>query len=178
MADFLMGVYIVIIGIADEQFRGTYLHHDNTWKSSVMCKVAGVLSLLSSEVSALIIWIITLDRFVALHFPFSTLRFGRVSAAVACLLIWKDMTIASRLITVAVTDFMCWFPIGTCGLLALAGSPVPGEVNVALAIFVLPLNSAINPFMYTFNTLMEKRRKSNEAELLKLLESHADMIIM
>ncbi|KAL8597604.1 hypothetical protein ACOMHN_001535 [Nucella lapillus] len=89
MADFLMGVYITIIGIADEQYRSTYLHQDNTWKSSVICKVAGVVSLLSSEVSALIIWIITLDRFVALHFPFSTVRFDRVSAAVACLLIWK-----------------------------------------------------------------------------------------
>ncbi|KAL8591215.1 hypothetical protein ACOMHN_019191 [Nucella lapillus] len=83
-----MGVYITIIGIADEQYRSKYLHHDITWKSSVMCKVAGVLSLLSSEVSALIIWIITLDRFVVLHFPFSTLRFDRASAAVACLLIW------------------------------------------------------------------------------------------
>ncbi|KAL8594275.1 hypothetical protein ACOMHN_044219 [Nucella lapillus] len=53
-----------------------------------MCKVAGVLSLLSSEVSALIIWIITLDRFVVIHFPFSTVRFNTASAAVACLLIW------------------------------------------------------------------------------------------
>ncbi|KAL8581370.1 hypothetical protein ACOMHN_034448 [Nucella lapillus] len=258
MADFLMGVYITIIGIADEQFRGTYLHHDNTWKSSVMCKVAGVLSLLSSEVSALIIWIITLDRFVVLRFPFSTLRFDRSSAAVACLLIWvvgwflalvpllpvtshwnfygqtgiciplpvttqafkgrwysfsiliafnfivflfisagqaiiywsiqsstlktnttkvsQDMTIARRLITVAVTDFLCWFPIGICGLLALAGIPIPGEVNIALTIFVLPLNSAVNPFVYTFNTLRERRRKSEETKLLQWLQSHVDMI--
>ncbi|KAL8578992.1 hypothetical protein ACOMHN_001954 [Nucella lapillus] len=84
MADFLMGVYIAIIGTADEQFRGTYLQHDLTWKSSVMCKVAGVLSLLSSEVSALIIWIITLDRLVALQFPFSTLRFHRIPEAIPC----------------------------------------------------------------------------------------------
>ncbi|KAL8566443.1 hypothetical protein ACOMHN_015079 [Nucella lapillus] len=32
----------------------------------------------------------------------------------------RDISIARRLITVAVTDFMCWFPIGTCGLLAQA----------------------------------------------------------
>ncbi|KAL8623403.1 hypothetical protein ACOMHN_063713 [Nucella lapillus] len=90
----------------------------------------------------------------------------------------RDMTIARRLITVAVTDFMCWFPIGTCGLLAQAGVPIPVEVNVALAIFVLPMNSAINPFMYTFNTLAEKHKKSNEAKLVKWLESRADMIII
>ena len=217
------------------------------------CKVAGFLSLLSSEVSAFVIWLITLDRFIVLHFPFSTVRFHRVSAAVACLIIWlvgvllalvpllpvtshwefysqtgiciplpvtrkdfegknysfgifiifnfvlfmliatgqafiywsvrknaldtestkisRDLTIARRLISVAVTDFLCWFPIGLCGLLALADIPIPGEVNVAFAIFVLPLNSALNPFTYTFNMLMEKRRKSREAVLLQWLES-------
>ncbi|KAL8593358.1 hypothetical protein ACOMHN_066488 [Nucella lapillus] len=259
MADFLMGVYIAIIGAADERFRGRYLHNDDTWKNSVTCKVAGFLSMLSSEVSALIIWFITLDRFIVLHFPFTTVRFDRTSAAVACLLTWsagwvlamlpllpvtshwefysqtgicvplpvtrrkfkgwvysfgilivfnfvvfifvsvgqaliywtvqanalktdstkvsKDMAIARRLITIAVTNFLCWFPIGLCGLLALVGVPIPGEANVILAIFVLPLNSAINPFMYTFNTFAEKRRKRNEAKLLQWLESHSDLIV-
>ncbi|KAL8613517.1 hypothetical protein ACOMHN_007560 [Nucella lapillus] len=88
MADFLMGVYIAVIGVADERFRGRYLHYDDSWKSSATCKLAGFLSLLSSEVSALIIWLITLDRFMVLHFPFSTFGFERSSAAVACLLTW------------------------------------------------------------------------------------------
>ena len=96
----------------------------------------------------------------------------------------KDLTIARRLITVAVSDFLCWFPIGLLGilasngipvpgevnvsvsdflcwfpigllgLLASNGSPVPGEVNVATAIIVLPVNSALNPFLYTLNTTL------------------------
>ncbi|KAL8623243.1 hypothetical protein ACOMHN_062730 [Nucella lapillus] len=258
MADLLMGVYIAIIGAADQRFRGQYLHNDDTWKHSVTCQVAGFLSLVSSEVSALTIWLITLDRFIVLHFPFSAVRFDRTSAAVASLLtwlagcfiavlpllpvtshwefysqtgicvplpvtrrefkgrvysfgilivlnfilfvfiavgqtliywtvqrssmktdvskVWRDTTIARRLIAIAVTDLMCWLPIGLCGLLALAGTPIPGEVNVVLAIFVLPLNSAVNPFMYTFNTLAERRRKTNEARLLHCLESHPDLL--
>ena len=257
-ADLLMGVYMAIIGVADSLFRGKYLFYDETWKHSVACKVAGFLSLLSCEVSALTIWLITLDRFIVLHFPFSSVRFQRTSAAVACLITWlvglfiasiplmpvssdweffsqtgiciplpvtrhdfkgkafsvsvfivfsfalfllistgqafiywsvqmnalnacstkvsRDLTIARRLISVAVTDFLCWFPIGLCGLLALADDPIPGEVNVAFAIFVLPLNSALNPFMYTFNMLMEKRRKAKESMLLRLLESCSDWL--
>ena len=258
IADLLMGVYIVIIGVADSLFRGEYLFYDETWKHSVACKVAGFLSLLSCEVSALIIWLITLDRFIVLHFPFSRVRFQKSSAAAACLITWfvglllalvpllpvtshwqfysqtgiciplpvtrqdfegktfsfsviivfnfimfmliatgqafiywsvqkntlnidstkvsRDLTIARRLISVAVTDFLCWFPIGLCGLIALWGIPVPGEMNVALAIFVLPLNSALNPFMYTFNMLMEKRRKSRECMLLQWLESRPHLL--
>ena len=258
MADLLMGVYIAVIGVADELFRGKYLFVDLKWTHSMACKVAGFLSLLSCEVSALVIWLITLDRFVVLHFPFSSAHFQRTSAAAVCLMMWtigmllasvpllpatshweffsqtgiciplpvtradfkgktysigvlivlnfvlflliamgqaciywsvqknalrsdstntsRDLTIARRLISVAVTDFLCWFPIGLCGLLALAEIPIPGEVNVALAIFVLPLNSALNPFMYTFNMLMEKRRKSREATLLRWLELHIDLL--
>ena len=257
-ADLLMGVYLAIIGVADSLFRGKYLFFDKTWKHSVPCKTAGFLSLLSCEVSALIIWLITLDRFLVLRFPFSRVRFQRNSATVACVITWlvglffasvpllpmtshweffsqtgiciplpvtrhdfdgkvfsvsvfivfnfilfvfiatgqafiywsvkknalntdsskisQDLVIARRLISVAVTDFLCWFPIGLCGLLALADVSIPGEVNVAFAIFVLPLNSALNPFMYTFNMVMEKRRKSRDAAILQWLESHSDLL--
>ena len=81
----------------------------------------------------------------------------------------KDLTIARRFITVAVPDFLWWFPIGLLGLLASNDSPVPGEVNVATAIIVLPVNSALNPFLYTLNTILEKRRRLEERRLQKLL---------
>jgi hypothetical protein len=88
LADFSMGVYVIIIGAADLVYRGTYLHNDIVWTRSVACQVAGFLCMLSNEVSALTILLITVDRFVVLRFPFSGLRFGRVSASVACLSSW------------------------------------------------------------------------------------------
>nr|KAG5687742.1 hypothetical protein BaRGS_028404 [Batillaria attramentaria] len=83
----------------------------------------------------------------------------------------KDIIIARRLISVAVSDFLCWFPIGLLGVLASAGVPIPGQVNVVMAIFVLPVNSALNPFLYTFNLIMERRRESYEKKLLVSLEA-------
>ena len=83
----------------------------------------------------------------------------------------RDATIARRLTTIVLSDFLCWFPIGLLGVLASTGTPIPGELSVAVALFVLPFNSALNPFLYTFNVLMEKRQKAQEAYLLKRLES-------
>ena len=254
MADFFMGVYLAIVGVADQLYSGEYLWYDDQWKESTVCKVAGFLSLMSSEVSAFIICLITLDRFLALRFPFSSLHFSRRSALAACAIVWvvgialatvpllpvtshweffsqtgiciplpfttserfhgyhysfsvmiilnfvlfmliavgqafiywsvrsnsissskktgsRDATIARRLTTIVLSDFLCWFPIGLLGVLASTGTPIPGELNVAVAIFVMPFNSALNPFLYTFNVLMEKRRKAQEAYLLKRLES-------
>ena len=252
VSDFLMGVYLAIVGVADRLYRGNYVLADTAWRHSAVCKVAGFLSLLSSEVSALLICLITLDRFLVLRFPFSTVRFRKPSAVWACLGVWLaglalaaapllpgtahwqfysqtgicfplpvtrsddfagrhyafsvvivvnfvlflliaagqafiytsiranslsdsestkkslDSSIARRLITVAVSDFLCWFPIGLLGLLASNGVAVPGEVNVAVAILVLPVNSALNPFLYTLNTALEHRRRRQEHKLRKM----------
>ena len=254
IADFFMGIYLAIVGVADQVYRGKYLWYDDQWKQSAVCKIAGFLSLMSSEVSAFIICLITLDRFLALRFPFSRLHFSRGSALIACAIVWvigialaivpllpltshweyysqtgiciplpfatsehfqgydysfsvmillnfvlflliavgqaiiywsvrssslssskktgsRDATIARRLTTIVLSDFLCWFPIGLLGVLASTGTPIPGEVSVAVAIFVMPFNSALNPFLYTYNVLMEKRRKAQEANLLKRLET-------
>ncbi|XP_070177758.1 relaxin receptor 2-like [Littorina saxatilis] len=255
VSDFVMGVYLAIIGLADRLYQGSYLWEDNAWRHSAACKVAGFLSLLACEVSAFIVCFITLDRFLALRFPFSGFHFSNKASHVACTATWllgvgvaavpllpatshwqfysqtgiciplpvtrndftgrsysfgvmivlnfvlfalmavgqvfiytsiqssrislgpdssrkeQDVNIARRLITIAVTDFLCWFPIGLLGLLAAKGVAVPGEVNVALAILVLPLNSALNPFLYSLNMLLERRRRAREIRLLQALEA-------
>ena len=254
VSDFLMGVYLAIIGVADGVYRGLYLWKDEDWRHSALCQAAGVLSFLSREVSAFIIFLITLDRFLVLQFPFNRCHFKHKSALVVCSIVWsggltlavvplmshlshwqyysqsgiciplpitranfdsnmysfgimnvsnfilcvfvalgqlviyccirtstmcasdtttnsksKDLTIARRLLTVATSDFLCWFPIGLMGLLASRGVAVPGEVNVAMAIIVLPLNSALNPFLYTVNLIQERRRRAKELRLQKRL---------
>ena len=252
LSDFLMGLYLAVIGVADRVYLGSYLWEDSTWRYSAACQVAGFLSLLSSEVSALIVCLITVDRFLVLRFPFSQLHFSPRSALVVSLLVWlfglllallpllpamshwqfysqtgiciplpvtrnnfpgrtytfgvmivlnfvlfllialgqgviyytvkansmktadvnrssKDIAIARRLITIAMSDFLCWFPIGLLGLLASNGVAIPGEVNVAMAIFALPLNSAINPFLYTLNMILERSRLGREERLRKFL---------
>ena len=252
-SDFLMGVYLVIIGAADRVYMNTYLWEDTDWRNSVMCKVAGFLSLLSSEVSASIICLITLDRFLVVQFPFSHLHFRRHSAKLGCLVLWtmgvvlaavpllpatsswrfysqtgiciplpvtrqdfpghdfafavmvifnfilflfiaagqlvvytavrsqsmtekshsdgrtKDLAVARRLFAVMASDFLCWFPIGLLGLLASRDVPISGEVNVGMAIFVLPLNSALNPFLYSLSTIQARRARAREEKLLKAL---------
>nr|KAG5704356.1 hypothetical protein BaRGS_031062 [Batillaria attramentaria] len=71
----------------------------------------------------------------------------------------QDMAIARRLFLIVFSDYCCWFPVCVMGLLASQGTPIAGEFNVLAAIFVMPINSAINPFLYTLNTLLERRSK-------------------
>ncbi|KAL8624319.1 hypothetical protein ACOMHN_044750 [Nucella lapillus] len=257
VSDFLMGVYLMIIGLADHAYKDVYLWNDHSWRHSTMCRAAGFLSLWSSEVSAFLICIITVDRFLVLQFPFSQLHFAPKSAHLASGIIWsagavmaaiplmpmtshwqfysqtgiciplpiaktdfpghrysfgiliglnfilflfiaagqgfiywsvtsntiaasgstgksKDQVIARRLICVAVSDFACWFPIGVMGVMAVTGTDIAAEVNVLMAIIVLPLNSALNPFLYTLNVIVEHRRKGRGKRLMALLSKLQD----
>ena len=61
---------------------------------------------------------------------------------------------------------------GLVGILAYSGYPIPGEINVAIAIFVLPFNSTLNPFLYTFNVIMEMREKAREDKLLQRMKKN------
>jgi Leucine-rich repeat (LRR) protein len=70
VSDFLMGVYLAIVGVADRVFAGEYLWRDGAWRRSGACLAAGVLCTLSSEVSALVICLLTLERFLVIRFPF------------------------------------------------------------------------------------------------------------
>ena len=87
-ADFCLGIYSSVIVAAQEVFRGQYAHYENKWTGNVICKMAGFLSLLSSEVSILIIFLLTLDHLFVLCLPLSQCTFSTRSAAVACGVSW------------------------------------------------------------------------------------------
>ena len=88
VSDFLMGLYLVMIGAADQIYKSMYLWEDADWKHSVTCNMAGFLSLLSSKMSASIICLIALDCFIVVRFPFSNFRFERRSAQLGCHIQW------------------------------------------------------------------------------------------
>jgi hypothetical protein len=79
-----MGVYLVVIGIADRLFTGSYLWNEYRWRHSAACSLAGFLTLLSCEVSTLVMCLITLDRFLVLR---NSLWSALCSRGVACRLV-------------------------------------------------------------------------------------------
>ena len=87
-ADFCVGIYASVIAAAHETFSGQYVFYEDRWKDGVACKVAGFLSLLSREVSILIIFLLSLNHLTLVSFPISTYRFSSRSAAVASGVTW------------------------------------------------------------------------------------------
>ena len=88
IADFIMGLYLIIIAIADMVYRGEYIIHDEYWRHSGFCKLAGVFALFASETSIFFLCLITLDRILVIKYPFSDYRFTTKPAVEASIVVW------------------------------------------------------------------------------------------
>ena len=88
VADLLMGVYMLIIASKDSEWDGEYFKHDLLWRASGLCKFAGVISIVSSEVSVLTLTVITLDRLICIVFVFRFTRWSVKKAAAIMCMVW------------------------------------------------------------------------------------------
>ena len=242
VSDFLMGIYLLIIGSFDMKYRGEYILHADEWKTSIPCMFAGFVSTVSSEMSVFLLIAITLDRVKAIVFPFSQLRLNRkrcivlvTSGWVICIAIaiipllvtsyfgnyfygqnavclpftlgntrgvgWQyslaifvvvnlisfllifigysglyravvvthkkagnkisdsDIRLARNITLVVLTDFFCWIPIIMLSIAAITGTKFPNVVSAFVGILVLPLNSALNPILYTIASINCSQKK-------------------
>ncbi|OWF49263.1 G-protein coupled receptor GRL101 [Mizuhopecten yessoensis] len=245
ISDFLMGVYMLIIASVDTHYSGRYVSYDKEWRESALCATAGIISMISSEMSTFIIFLITIDRFIAIVFPLSRNKLTWRSATVVITIFWfvtfgiavapqaffqsyfkgefysrsavclalpltgeqsagdeyavavfigmnslvflliviaqvyifrtmkgsgtlavtqnrrTEIELAKSLFLVVATDFCCWFPIGVIGVWAQTGGAVSPDVYAWVMVLVLPINSAINPFLYTYTYIKRKRPTSS-----------------
>ncbi|XP_071790071.1 uncharacterized protein [Asterias amurensis] len=73
-SDLLMGLYLLIIAAADLHYGNNFLLQTASWRSSIMCKIAGVIGLVSSEASVFLVTLISFDRFMGVVFFMSRFR--------------------------------------------------------------------------------------------------------
>ncbi|XP_076178217.1 leucine-rich repeat-containing G protein-coupled receptor 3 [Ptiloglossa arizonensis] len=79
----------------------------------------------------------------------------------ACSLSVGDSEFALRFFFIVLTDAACWAPIIALKIRALMKYPIPADVHAWVVVFILPVNSAINPLLYTFTTPKFRERLSD-----------------
>ena len=277
ISDLLMGVYMLIIACADVYFGAEFPMRSEKWRTGVTCRVAGALSILSSEASVFFVTIISIDRLICIKYPHASRALRNQLSHVAVVLLWlialalgiipsalsginfkfydnshvciglplaltqlyssveikkeicpegdgsgscytiphlttetgplvsgmyfssavflglnclcyivvlgcyvevvrvvyksskraglnkemrEQMRLTFKVAAIVITDFACWFPVILLGILVQSGVlNLPPSVYAWSVTFVLPINSAINPYLYTIAAIISNHRK-------------------
>ncbi|XP_071795943.1 uncharacterized protein [Asterias amurensis] len=284
ISDFMMGVYMLIIAGADIYYGEKYSQVAMEWRSAGLCKLAGVLSVMSSEASVFIVTLISVDCFHGIVYPFSSRTLRKKSTTVLILLVWllslglsvgptvsgsgldsdiyglsdvciglplltkptsieikegaiddsfgnrtvsipvatgkkpawifsiilflgvnlacfvvvlfcyiaifvkvkrsankvrtsahrdREIKMAVKMALIVGTDFACWMPVIIMGILSQSGAVVIGpDIYAWTVVFILPINSSLNPYLYTlFTSISERRSSKSNSSCLKSMST-------
>ena len=97
-----MCIYLLILLSIDAYYTDFFPLNSESWRKSILCRLAGAVSVLSSEASAFMITLISIDRFLGVKYPFGGRRLGTKSARILVLVLWLiafSLTIATFMLS-------------------------------------------------------------------------------
>ncbi|KAJ8351324.1 hypothetical protein SKAU_G00228000 [Synaphobranchus kaupii] len=153
-----LGFVIAVIPFWDKQTFGNYygrngvcfpLHSGLTEKPGARCYSTGIFLGLN------------LFAFVMIVFSYTSMFFSvhKTGAKTARHSVFdQEVTIAKRFFFIVFTDALCWMPIFLLKILSLLQVEITGTIILWVVIFILPINSALNPILYTMTTTSFRER--------------------
>ncbi|CAB1352750.1 unnamed protein product, partial [Coregonus sp. 'balchen'] len=144
----VLGFIIAVIPLWDKQTFGNYygrngvcfpLHSDEMEKPGARCYSTGIFLGLN------------LFAFIMIVFSYTSMFYSvQKTAKTARQSVYnKEVSIAKRFFFIVFTDAMCWTPIFILKILSLLRVEIAGTIVLWVVIFILPINSALNPILYT-----------------------------
>ena len=87
-SDLLMGVYMLLIASADIYFGEHFPMFAEAWRSGTTCRIAGTISILSSEASVFFVTLISIDRYICIKYPYSSHKLSKTLSVIIVILLW------------------------------------------------------------------------------------------
>ena len=96
VSDFLMGIDMLILSSADIYYGNFFPSFSASWIESTMCKIAAVLSTLSSEASVILVTLIGFDRYLGVRYPLGVhTGLGKTRTRICIFMCWLISLIIS-----------------------------------------------------------------------------------
>ncbi|XP_078513275.1 relaxin receptor 2 isoform X2 [Lissotriton helveticus] len=163
----IIGFIIAIIPFWNEDFFGNYygkngvcfpLYADQTEEDGGHVYSLGIFLGVN-----LLAFIIIVFSYVSM---FCSIQKTALQTAEVSSHLHNDVAVANRFFFIVFSDAICWIPVFLLKILSLFRVEIPGTVTSWIVIFILPINSALNPILYTLTTSFFKEK------LKQLLHRH------
>uniref|UniRef100_A0A8C7N0Q3 Relaxin family peptide receptor 2 n=1 Tax=Oncorhynchus kisutch TaxID=8019 RepID=A0A8C7N0Q3_ONCKI len=149
----VLGFIIAVVPLMNEDLFGNYygrngvcfpLHSDRQEKPTAKGYSIGIFLGLN------------LAAFLVIVFSYSSMFYSiyktGINATDLRSRLHRDVAVANRFFFIVFSDALCWIPIFLVKILSLLQVEIPGTISSWVVIFILPINSALNPILYTLTT--------------------------
>lgn len=86
----------------------------------------------------------------------------------------EEIKMAAKMAVIVGTDFVCWIPIVIMGILAQTGAAViPLQMYTWSVVFILPVNSSLNPYLYTISSAYAERKREQSQSMRMQSMNHS-----
>ncbi|MBN3318737.1 RXFP1 protein, partial [Atractosteus spatula] len=165
IAIWILGFIIAVIPFWDKNTFGNYygrngvcfpLHSDLTEKPGARSYSTGIFLGLN------------LFAFITIVFSYTSMFYSvrKTGAKTARQSVFnREVAIAKRFFFIVFTDALCWIPIFLLKILSLLQVEITGTIILWVVIFILPINSALNPILYTITTASFQERLKHCLEM-------------
>uniref|UniRef100_A0A8D2B628 Leucine-rich repeat-containing G-protein coupled receptor 7 n=1 Tax=Sciurus vulgaris TaxID=55149 RepID=A0A8D2B628_SCIVU len=149
----IIGFIVALVPLSNKDFFKNYygtngvcfpLHSEDT--ENIGAQIYSVTIFLGINLVAFIIIVFSYGRM------FYSVHQSTVTATEIRTQVKKEMILAKRFFFIVFTDALCWIPIFVLKFLSLLQVEIPDTINSWVVIFILPINSALNPILYTLTT--------------------------
>ncbi|KAM9203404.1 LOW QUALITY PROTEIN: relaxin receptor 2 [Mergus octosetaceus] len=155
----IAGFVIAIIPFCDKDFFGNYYGKNGVCfplNSDRMEEIGGNRYSLSIFLGVnLLAFVIIVFSYVSM---FCSIQKTALQTSEMRSHIHRDVAIANRFFFIVFTDAICWIPVFVIKILSLFQVEILDTVTSWIVIFVLPINSALNPILYTLTTSFFKEK--------------------
>lgn len=105
LADFLMGVYLLIIASVDAHTRGEFFFTDIEWRRGHLCEFAGFTAITSTVVSVYVLVVVTLERTYTIVKVLKHKKLSKSVAAIVMAIGWVLGVFLALLPLIGVSDY-------------------------------------------------------------------------
>ena len=88
LSDAVMGIFFLVLSIFDVLYTGDFVMVGQLWKQSIYCRMLSFMSMVSMEMTLLMVLIIAVERFLAMCFPFKNIHVSVNSALIVIIFQW------------------------------------------------------------------------------------------
>ncbi|XP_060754168.1 relaxin receptor 2b isoform X2 [Neoarius graeffei] len=145
----LIGISIAAVPLLNDEVFGNYygrngvcfpLHSERVEKPTAKGYSTGIFLGLN------------LVAFLIIVISYSSMFYSIYKTGINATELRRDVAVANRFFFIVFSDALCWIPIFLVKILSLLKVEIPGTITSWVVIFILPINSALNPILYTLTT--------------------------